>query len=95
MLLQEVGEEEEFQYGEDDDKLHDDDRPERSAQCHVSESVVVQIEDTIDESVLAHQFLRLKGLFITNHYLGIFLHNTVITTAIDVTHDGSFVLNVH
>jgi hypothetical protein len=53
----------------------------------VSKSVVVQIEDTIDESVLAHQFLRLKGLFIANHYLGIFLHNTVITTAIDVTHD--------
>ena len=31
----------------------------------------------------------------SNLDLGIFLHDTVITTAIDVTHDGRFIEDVH
>ena len=45
MLFQEVWKEEELQDDEDDEELDEDDGPQRPSQLHVTEAVVVEIED--------------------------------------------------
>ena len=43
VLLQEVGQEEQFQHHKDDEQLDEDDGPQRPAQAHVPESVDVEV----------------------------------------------------
>ena len=54
MLADEVGEKEHFQDGKYDDQLHDDNRPQRLSQRHVAKAVVVEVEDSVYQAVLAH-----------------------------------------
>ena len=52
--FQEIREKEEFQHHKDDEELDEDDRPERLAQRHVAETIVVKIENPIQETVFLH-----------------------------------------
>jgi hypothetical protein len=54
MLLDEVRKEEELQDDENDKKLYQDDGPQRLAQPHVAEAIVVEVEDTVQEAFLVH-----------------------------------------
>lgn len=54
LLLQKVWKEEYFQHKEDDNQLDYYHRPQRLAQSHVPETVVVKVEDTVNESLLVH-----------------------------------------
>lgn len=56
VLLDEIGEEEEFEDDKHDEELHKDDRPERAPQRHVPEPVVIQVKDFVQESCLSHVF---------------------------------------
>jgi hypothetical protein len=47
VLLEEVGKEKHFQYSENDEKLDEDNSPQRASQLHVAEPVVVELEDTV------------------------------------------------
>ena len=47
MLLQEIWEEEYFQYEEDDEQLDDDNSPQRLADCHRAKTVVVEVKDPV------------------------------------------------
>jgi hypothetical protein len=55
VLLQEVGEEEHFQDGKDDEELDEDNGPQRTPQFHVLETVVVEVEDSVDETIFPHR----------------------------------------
>ena len=44
MLFDEVGEEEHLENGEDDEQLDEDEGPQRLAQLHVSEAVVIEVK---------------------------------------------------
>ena len=52
--FQEIREKEEFQHHENDEEFDEDDRPERLAQSHVAETIVVKIENPIQETVFLH-----------------------------------------
>ena len=57
MLFEEVGEEKHLQHSKDDKQLDEDDGPERFAQFHRPESIVIQIEDFLEKVVLCHHKL--------------------------------------
>ncbi len=54
VLFDEIRKEEYFQHKEDDNQLDYYHRPQRLAQSHVPETVVVKVEDTVNESLLVH-----------------------------------------
>ena len=54
VCAQEVGEEKHLQHHEDDKQLHQNHQPERSPQRHVSESVVVEVPDSVKEVSVVH-----------------------------------------
>ena len=54
VFLQEIGEEEHLEDGEHDEQLDEDDGPQRTPQLHVLEAFVVEIEESVDETVFAH-----------------------------------------
>ena len=44
ILLEEIGEKEHLQYGKHDKELDADDEPERLAQCHLPETIIVKMD---------------------------------------------------
>ena len=54
VFLQEIGEEEHLEDGEHDEQLDEDDGPQRTPQLHVPEAFVVEIEESIYQTVFAH-----------------------------------------
>ena len=54
VFLQKIGEEEHLEDGEHDEQLDEDDGPQRTAQLHVPEAFVVEIEESVYETVFAH-----------------------------------------
>ena len=54
MSAEEVGEEEDLEDGKHDEEFDEDDGPERAAERHVAEAVVVEVPDTIEKAVLVH-----------------------------------------
>ena len=68
VLLQEVGEEEHLEDGKHDEKFDEDDGPQRLAEAHVAETVVVQVEGPIQKTVFVHRrskiTLQIYGLFL-------------------------------
>lgn len=56
ILLEEIGEKEHLQYGKHDKELDADDEPERLAQCHLPETIIVKMERIIPETVLFHSY---------------------------------------
>ena len=66
MLLQEIGEKEELQDDEDDEQLNQDDSPERFAQTHVAEPVVIEVEDTIQEALFFHLHVLVALIIVAN-----------------------------
>ena len=53
-LFQKVREEEHLQHKEDDNQLDDYHRPERPAQSHVPESIIIEVKSTINKPFLVH-----------------------------------------
>jgi len=49
-----VGEEKQLEDKEDDDELDEDDEPERLAQRHVAETVIIEVEYPVYEPVFLH-----------------------------------------
>ena len=47
MLLEEVGEKEDFQYHEDNKQFNEDNGPQRLAQAHVPETVIIEVVDSV------------------------------------------------
>ena len=55
VLLQEVGEEEYLQDGEHNEQFNQYDGPQRLAEAHIPEAVVVEVEGPVPESVFVHR----------------------------------------
>lgn len=56
ILPEEIWEEEHFENGKHDKELDADDEPERLAQCHLPETIIVKMERIIPETVLFHSY---------------------------------------
>ena len=54
LLLQKVRKEEYFQHKEDDNQLDYYHRPQRLAQSHVPESIIIEVKSTINKPFLVH-----------------------------------------
>jgi len=54
VLLEEIGKEEYLEDGEHDEQFDEDDGPQRLAEAHVPEPVVIQVKGTIEKSVFVH-----------------------------------------
>jgi len=67
MLFEKVGKEENFQDSKHNKQLDDDDSPKRFAQAHLSESIIVQVECLIHETVFVHRQDNID--FANLHYL--------------------------
>ena len=65
MLLEEVGEEENLENDKDNEQFNQDNRPQRLAEVHIPETVVIEVEDPVKESLLVHRrsinFCKYKG----------------------------------
>ena len=61
MLLQVVWKEKDFQDDEDDEELNKDDGPQRLAECHIPEPVVVQVPNSMPKSSFFHRAKILIG----------------------------------
>ena len=55
MFLQEVGEEEHFEDGEDNEKFDEDNGPQRLAEAHRAETIVIEVKGSVQETVLLHR----------------------------------------
>ena len=55
MLSDEIGEKEDFEDDEDDEQLDGDDEPERAPQRHVAETIIVEMERLMPETVWTHR----------------------------------------
>lgn len=58
VLRDEVGEEKEFQYYEDNKQFYAYYKPQRLAQLHVAEAVIIEVEDSVKETVFLHECQR-------------------------------------
>ena len=56
MLLDVVGKEKYFQHHEDDKDFDEDDEPQRASQRHAAEAVVIEVENLVEKSRLAHRY---------------------------------------
>ena len=54
MLLDEIGEEKEFEHQEDNEKFDDDDRPQCFPQRHIAEAVHIKVINPIEKTSLSH-----------------------------------------
>ena len=54
VLADEIGEKEEFEDNEDDEQLDGNDEPERAPQRHASETIIVEMERFMPETVWIH-----------------------------------------
>ena len=63
MLLDEVGEEEDLQDGENDDKLDSDDSPERTSECHLPEAVIIEVEGPIEKVVFSQNVKKIFSYY--------------------------------
>ena len=54
VLANVVGKEKDFQNHKDDEKLDEDDDPERAPQCHAAKTVVIQTESPLKKVALCH-----------------------------------------
>ena len=55
ILLQEIRKEENLEYSENNEQLDDDDGPQRLAEAHGAEPVIVEVEDPMEKTVLIHR----------------------------------------
>lgn len=78
MLLEEVGEEENLENDKDNEQFNQDNRPQRLAEVHIPETVVIEVEDPVKESLLVHRrcqndVAKIRYFFITSKRFGRFL----------------------
>ena len=55
MGTEEIGKEKDFQDNEDDEQLDGNDQPQRFPQRHAAETIVVQAEGSVKETVVCHK----------------------------------------
>lgn len=55
MLLEEVGEEENLENDKDNEQFNQDNRPQRLAQAHMPEAVVIKVKGPIEKPVFVHR----------------------------------------
>ena len=84
MLLEEVGEEENLENDKDNEQFNQDNRPQRLAEVHIPETVVIEVEDPVKESLLVHRrcqndVANIHLLFKSSNYFAVFYQHHLKT----------------